>query len=227
MRDFKLKYTRRFATRTIVEKPSKRTRLVKFTGIVGFFVLLFYSTNNLYNKQIEQRQASGLNQHLVAKAQILGTETQIDHQGFPVHLIIPAINVDADIQQVGITDEGEMATPNSFVQAGWFKLGTRPGEIGNAVIAGHLNGKDGEVGVFANLSKLKKGDNLYIKDDKGALITFVVRETRTYDPGHADDVFGSSNSSQLNLITCDGDWDDDKQSYSKRLVVFTDKVMDE
>jgi sortase (surface protein transpeptidase) len=72
------------------------------------------------------------------------------------------------------------------------------------------------------LYKLKKGNILYIKDAKGKIISFVVRESRIYDPGYANDVFNGSDSAYLNLITCDGVWDGAKKSYSKRLVVFTD-----
>lgn len=144
--------------------------------------------------------------------------------GSPVRLIVPAININAGIQYLGVTNIGEMEVPNNVVDVGWFELGPRPGEQGSSVIAGHLNGPSGEVGVFADLSKLKKGDKLYIKNDNGTSVTFVVREKRTYDPGHAADVFNMSDTSHLNLITCDGDWNNDKKSYSKRLVVFTDIV---
>lgn len=154
----------------------------------------------------------------------MGEETQKEDKKLPVHLIIPAINVDSTIQQVGITSDGEMATPNSFVQAGWFKFGPAPGENGSAVIAGHLNGENNELGVFANLHKLKAGDKLFVEDDKGVSVDFVVREIRTYDKGHADEVFNWSTTSHLNLITCYGLWDLNKKTYNKRLVVFADKV---
>lgn len=98
----------------------------------------------------------------------------------------------------------------------------RPGERGSAVIAGHLDGVNGEAGVFTNLDKLKVGDKLYVEDDKKISTMFVVREIRTFDPGYADDVFGRSDSAHLNLITCDGVWDGTKKSYTKRLVVFAD-----
>jgi len=72
------------------------------------------------------------------------------------------------------------------------------------------------------LYKLKKGDRLYIEDGKGKSLAFVVQESRTYDPGYADDVFSRNDGAHLNLITCDGVWDGTKKSYSKRLVVFAD-----
>jgi sortase A len=140
----------------------------------------------------------------------------------PVLLIIPAIKVNAKIQYVGVTPKGAMAVPSNTVDVGWFKLGPRPGEKGSAVIAGHFDGENGEAGVFINLYKLKKGDKLYIEDSKGTSIAFVVQESRTYDPGYADDVFSRNDGAHLNLVTCDGVWNGVKKSYSKRLVIFAD-----
>lgn len=140
----------------------------------------------------------------------------------PVRLIIPAISVNAGIQSVGITPKGEMGVPDNTVDVGWFDLGPQPGQTGSAVIAGHVDGENSEVGAFTNLYKLKGGDKLYVETNKGASIAFIVRESRTYNPGYADEVFSRSDGTHLNLITCDGVWDGVKKSYNKRLVIFTD-----
>jgi sortase A len=160
----------------------------------------------------------GTNEKTVSRSRVVSKQSP----GLPIRLRVPAINVNAKIQYVGVTPKGEMEVPNNAVDVGWFDLGPRPGERGSAVIAGHLDRENGEAGVFINLYKLKKGDKLYIEDSKGTPIAFVVRESRTYDPGYADDVFNSSDSAHLNLITCDGVWDGVKKSYSKRFVVFAD-----
>lgn len=148
----------------------------------------------------------------------------VGRKGFslPVRLIIPAIDVNAKIQSLGVTPNGEMEVPDNIVDVGWFKLGSRPGENGSAVIAGHFNGENGKTGVFANLNKLEIGDKLYLKDDTEAALTFVVRDKRFYDSGYADDVFSQNDGVHLNLITCDGVWNEAKKSYSQRLVVFAD-----
>lgn len=142
--------------------------------------------------------------------------------GLPVRLKISAIHVDADIQYVGTTSKGAMEAPSNAVDVGWFGLGVRPGEKGNAVIDGHFNGEDGGEGVFFNLYKLKKGDKVYIENNRGASIAFIVRESRIFDPDYVGGIFSSSSSAHLNLITCDGVWDGARKSYSKRLVVFAD-----
>lgn len=140
----------------------------------------------------------------------------------PVRLSIPTINVDANIQSLGVNQDGEMEVPSNITDVGWFKFGSRPGEQGSAVIAGHLNGQNDQVGVFANLDKLKVGDKIIVTDTQNISTTFIVREKRLYDSGYADDVFSQSDSPHLNLITCDGLWDKNKKSYTQRLVIFAD-----
>lgn len=140
----------------------------------------------------------------------------------PVRLKIPSIHVDAAIQHVGLGSDGSMDVPNNTIDVGWFNLGAVPGNKGNAVIAGHFNGKDGLASVFADLNKLIEGDRIYVEDTNGTMIEFVVRSSRTYDPGFADEVFSQSDAAHLNLITCDGVWDETKESYTKRLVIFAD-----
>jgi LPXTG-site transpeptidase (sortase) family protein len=146
--------------------------------------------------------------------------------GLPIRLIIPKINVDTAIEYVSITSDGEMGVPEGPDNVAWFELGPRPGEIGSAVMAGHYGPwKDGRRSVFDNLNKLKEGDKLYVEDDKGMIISFVVRESRRYDPkADASNVFYSNDGkSHLNLVTCEGVWDQVSQNYSQRLVVFAEK----
>ncbi len=149
--------------------------------------------------------------------------------GLPVRLKIPTIHVDAPLESVGLAPDGSVDVPKSRVSAAWFNLGPRPGEKGSSVIDGHFGWwKDGTPAVFDNLGKLRKGDKLYIEDEKGATATFVVRAFRTFDQNEeAPSVFSSSDGkAHLNLITCEGTWDKVAKSYSQRLVVFTDKEIE-
>ena len=175
-----------------------------------FLVLVFPAVQSTNKKPVSQISLS--------QGQTISPITP----GPPMRLTIPTINVDAAIQHVGVSPKGEMEVPSNTVDVAWFKPGSLPGEKGSAVIAGHLDGKNGEVGVFTNLDKLKEGDMLYVEDNAGVLIAFVVRESLIYDPGYADNVFNRNDNAHLNLITCAGAWDGDKNTYSKRLVVFAD-----
>jgi LPXTG-site transpeptidase (sortase) family protein len=150
---------------------------------------------------------------------------QPGHQsvGVPVRLKIPKIGVDAVVEDVGLTPDGSMGVPERLTDVAWYKLGPRPGQQGSAVIDGHRSSKQWMPGVFDNLHDLHPGDYLYVEDDRGATITFRVRESRIYDPdANAGDVFSQSDGVHLNLITCDGAWNETQKSFSKRLVIFAD-----
>lgn len=156
------------------------------------------------------------------------TEWFIESTGsnLPVHLSIPRIRVNAPLEHIGVTLQGAMDVPKGRSNAGWFNLGPRPGEQGSAVIDGHYGvWKNGEIAVFNNLYKLRKGDKLYIRDARGLILTFVVRELRTYRQNEdASRVFISNDGkSHLNLITCKGVWNKYQKNYPDRLIVFTDK----
>lgn len=142
----------------------------------------------------------------------------------PTRLEIGEIKVSSTIKPVGLTSDGDMAIDDSIGDVAWYQLGPRPGEKGNAVIAGHYGWKDGEAAVFNDLHTLQAGSEVSVYDQEGLKVTFVVREIRTYNPeADATEVFRSNDGkAHLNLITCNGSWNNSLQTYSTRLVVFTD-----
>jgi LPXTG-site transpeptidase (sortase) family protein len=103
-------------------------------------------------------------------------------------------------------------------------LGTNldPGDLGNAVIAGHRGRPHLIPIVFDNLYKVRKGDLVNVRESDGRIISFVVRSTHIYGANEsAPEVFGDTSGSHLNLITCI--WNNAKRVFDKRLVVFTDR----
>lgn len=143
----------------------------------------------------------------------------------PKRLLIAAIGVDATVQNVGLTNGGNMAAPTNGTDVAWYKAGTSPGELGNAVMAGHLD-DGGKPAIFWNLNKLQTGDLVEVIDANMHTSRFKVTNTQRFDINSAPlkEIFGSSNKAQLNLITCDGAWDKNQRIYSQRLVVFTKAV---
>lgn len=150
--------------------------------------------------------------------------------GLPVRIIIPALGVVASFQYNGLTPDNTMEIPTNVTDVGWYTGSVRPGQEGVSVATGHVaqvrKSTVTKQGVFFNLNTLKPGDKLYVVNDKGETTTFVVRESRTYDPtADATDVFTSTdNRAHLNLITCEGVWNQSQLGFSQRLVVFTDAV---
>ena len=147
-------------------------------------------------------------------------------QGLPVRLKIPVIRVDSAIEDAYISDDGRMDVPAGSKNVAWFALGPKPGKIGSAVIGGHYGMKNGVPFVFYRLDELKKGNKIYIVDDKGRTLTFVVRSVKLFNRNDdATTVFTSDDGlAHLNLITCEGIWNRVNDTYPERRVVLTDLV---
>ncbi|EIT84316.1 Peptidase C60 sortase A and B [Fictibacillus macauensis ZFHKF-1] len=143
----------------------------------------------------------------------------------PTKLSIPAIHVKASIEKVGVLDNGQLGVPSSEESVGWYKDGVKPGERGNAVIDGHVDSRDGPA-VFFDLKKVTPGDTVMLNDQKGKVLTFVVRNVKSYvtDKAPLPLIFGESKGRHLNLITCTGVFNSEKRTHEKRLVVYTDLV---
>lgn len=140
----------------------------------------------------------------------------------PQRLIIPAINVDANVQQVGVNAKGAMGVPNNFTDVAWFKQGPLPGQQGSAVIDGHVDNGLGLAGVFKNLSEVVPGDEVEVRTKQGELLHFTVEDVETY-PYTAvptDLIFNPAGPPRLALITCDGAWVAGEKTYDHRLVVY-------
>lgn len=142
--------------------------------------------------------------------------------GLPATIIIPAINVWAPVESVGLTEKGAFDVPEDPAHVGWFNQGPRPGEKGVAGMDGHFGWRDGLPAVFDNLSRVQIGDTVLIQDVDGLVIHFVIYDIRTYEKdADTSDIFHvTDDGAHLALITCQGEWDALHQSYSSRLVVF-------
>ncbi len=158
----------------------------------------------------------------------VGLGSSFDMPGKPVRLIIPSINVDAKVQSVGLSwrGTGAMGVPSNFTDVAWYNKGPLPGAPGNAVIDGHLDGRNIPEAVFYNLGKLRVGDLVDVLDAKGETLRFKVVATKTYDYNAPTTAIFSGDTSKvrLNLITCAGDWMKAQKLYSQRIVVFTELI---
>lgn len=141
----------------------------------------------------------------------------------PVTIIIPKLNIQTAIEQVGLTETNNMDTPKNADNVGWYQYGSKPGEEGNAVIAGHYDTPTGKPAVFYTLKKLEEGDEVEVISENGVHSIFVVVEKSSipYDVFPSEQVFVTRPGRNLNLITCGGVWDIAKKTYTNRIVVYT------
>ncbi len=144
-------------------------------------------------------------------------------------LSIAKLDIQAALEEVGTTTGGKMGLPSKPGNVAWFKLGSKIGEAGNAVIAGHLDQPNGDPAIFAKLGDLGVGDTFEVYKG-GEKMTFAVEKKKSIkvsDSAGLVEVFGPSKETRLNLVTCWGEWDRDNKTYTDRLVVFTKLVKKE
>lgn len=143
----------------------------------------------------------------------------------PVTFSIPKLGVNSvTVESVGLDKENKMDIPRDENNVAWYNMGAKPGELGNAVIAGHFDKKSGAPAVFYEIGKLKPGDELKTWDREGKERIFEVTEVKTYalEEFPLEEVFGLGDKSRLNLITCEGEYNKSSKLYSHRLVVYSE-----
>ncbi|WP_161972633.1 class F sortase [Curtobacterium sp. HSID17257] len=141
----------------------------------------------------------------------------------PVRVEIPAIGVSSGLEDLGRGSAGELDPPKDWDSAGWFADGIVPGQVGPAVIAGHVDSPT-SAAVFFRLDELVAGDEIHVSMSDGSDRTFTVErsERAAKSAFPTSDVYGSSPTPQLRLITCDGTFDTATGHYTDNLIVFAD-----
>jgi hypothetical protein len=139
----------------------------------------------------------------------------------PARLEIPAIGVSSPLVRLGLNPDGTMQVPADFQLAGWFTGGPQPGQLGPAVIAGHVDSRTGPA-VFHRLHELRPGDEIRVVRADGQAVGFEVESLASYpkEALAAEQVFGATTAPALRLITCAGAFDRARRSYRDNLVVM-------
>lgn len=142
----------------------------------------------------------------------------------PINLSIPIINLEAQIYPVQLTKDKIVDVPKDDV--GWYLGGVRPGEKGNAVLDGHYTNSQFGPGIFYNLDKLRTGQDMYVTDIKNQQFHFRIREIELVDAVNfpVEKVYGKSDTSSLNLVTCAGSYDWQKKDYTQRTIIYSELV---
>jgi len=144
--------------------------------------------------------------------------------GIPIRIKIDSLDIDASLESVGLTSEGAIEVPKELIDAAWYNLGPRPGEVGVSIIDGHSGWKNGTQSVFDNLYRIEKGDRIYIEDEKGTITTFIVQDFKIYNvKDDVSTIFSSSDDkAHLNLITCVIGQSVNQTIFNDRFIVFAD-----
>jgi hypothetical protein len=140
----------------------------------------------------------------------------------PVKLLIPALGIDTVVGTLGLQPDHQVMVPTSAHVVDWYEDGPTPGQIGSAVILGHVDSFRGP-GTFFYLKNLKAGNSITVKLADGAIAHFVVMRVVQYSKTAFPDrlVFGSHGTQSLQLVTCGGTFDHATGHYESNIVVFS------
>ena len=143
----------------------------------------------------------------------------------PVSLSIPAIGVSVSLSVLGLNPTGTVQVPTDYQQPGWYHLGPSPGQMGSAVILGHVDTYMGPT-VFFRLRTLVAGDKVAVTLADGVVANFQVNAVAMYLKTQfpAQQVYGSRGVSALQLVTCGGTFDTTTHQYLSNVVVYTTLV---
>lgn len=143
-----------------------------------------------------------------------------------MRIVVPSLEIDAPIVTLGVDPDGTMQSPDNPVDVAWYNFSARPGEVGNVVMAGHLDYVNHGPAVFYRLKEARLGDEVRLVLGDGTLATYRVRDVTTYDEATApvQEIVGPTENEVVTLITCGGSFDPLSREYDKRVVLRAERV---
>jgi hypothetical protein len=149
-------------------------------------------------------------------------------RSLPVHLSVPAIRVDSDLAQIGLSPAGEIQTPPLVrdSHAYWLTVSPTPGQVGPATIIGHVDSASYGPGVFFRLGALRQRDTISVTRADGLVAVFAVERVVAYPKAQFPTfaVYGNTDNAALRLITCGGIFDPTAHSYESNIVAYASLV---
>lgn len=195
--------------------------------ILGFGLILFAAVLVFRGHSIQPKPPRGAVEAAV-KSSVKPTPQAIASYTVPLsdpkYITIPKSRVSqARVVRLGLLGNGQIAVPNNIYDAGWYDGSAKPGQAGAMFMYGHVSSWTAD-GIFYNLKKLTRGDQISITRGDNTTYTYVVVSTAIYPYTSVDmtKVLApiDSNAPGLNLMTCTGKVISGTSDFSERLVVF-------
>lgn len=139
----------------------------------------------------------------------------------PTRLVVPAAQIDAPVETVGVNAQGDIGVPSQASDAAWYTGSVAPGQPGNAILDGHLDWWTGPA-VFWNLGHLHAGDQIKFVRADGSQVTFTDTGEQVLGAGARvpASMLAMTGPATVSLITCAGSWDAGRSEYLQRLIVY-------
>lgn len=141
----------------------------------------------------------------------------------PVGIDIPSIGLHSrGIVGLHVGADGTLQAPTSFERVGWYTGGPTPGQLGPAVLGGHVDSRSGPA-VFYRLGELHRGAEVTVTRRDGSVARFVIDRVGRFAKAAfpTREVYGNTtNRAEIRLITCGGAFDRATGHYVDNIVAF-------
>ena len=209
------------------QPPPRGRARVRLAGLAGVS-LVFGGAVAMLIAALTQQHAPAPAASAAGDIGLGGPKVTVLHQSLPVSVAIPAIGVQSRLLHLGRNNDGTMQVPDlvtSANKAAWYKYSVTPGQIGTAVIEGHVDSYQGPA-VFFRLGALRPGNHINVTLADGITAVFRVTGVREYAKAEypANTIYAPAHYAALRVITCGGDFDGTTGHYLSSVVVFASLV---
>ncbi|MEU8076050.1 class F sortase [Catellatospora citrea] len=196
------------------------TRLLLAAAVLATGLVLLSAAVLRIGARIADTASQGIPSSAEALFQMPTIMQARQHAGPPDRVRVRSIGVDSALETLTVDEAGALRPPEMFAVAGWYAEGPTPGDIGPAVIAGHVDSKAGPA-VFFRLHEVRPGDSIEVRRD-GTWIRFRVVEIGRYRKNRfpTEQVYGPTPGPELRLVTCGGVFDQTRRTYLDNVVVY-------
>jgi LPXTG-site transpeptidase (sortase) family protein len=141
-------------------------------------------------------------------------------------LVIPSAKVNHRFVVRGLTPRREMEDPGGKDDVAWYNFSALPGHGSNAVLSGHVDWYTGQPGVFWYLRDLEEGDEVQVHYSDGLILAYRVTRIEVFgaDDAPVAEITAPTATDTLTMITCDGVFSKSSKDYTKRRVVWAERV---
>lgn len=157
------------------------------------------------------------------EAPVLAAGTDPD-EPIPVSVHIPDLSVKSDVVPVGVDAENNVVVPDDIQEIGWYAFASGPMDPqGSIVLVGHRDGVVSGRGAFYGIDQLEPGDSVVLRTSENSRIRFVVEDAQSVTKDRfielASDIFSTTGSKRLILITCGGEYVKSDGGYQENVLV--------
>lgn len=141
----------------------------------------------------------------------------------PVAMQIPDASVDAEVEVRGVVD-GIMQDPTGPWVISWYDFSAMAGAMGNTVYSGHVDYWGVGPSVLRDVAKLGEGAKIEVIGADGTKYTYEVEYINRITTADLTDedfnnIVGPTDYAALTIITCGGDFDNDRGEYLQRDII--------